>query len=160
MPTNRLAQLRALLLSSSLLLTVVVTGCSSKPPETKTLTPPRQAQPVREASLVACLDRFAGRYSAESELPSHPDARLKLTLVLERDWKSSLTTEYAGSLHPATVESGTWRCDNARAHVLLTSSNKGPVRIELTFERRDSQLVSTQFDRKLYGPAGLSLTRQ
>jgi hypothetical protein len=68
-------------------------------------------------------------------------------------------TQHAGSRHPTTVETGTWRCDGTQAHVLLTSSNKGPQRNEITFALQEGALVTTKYDRGRYAQ-GMRLTKE
>jgi len=134
-------------------------GCSWTPEEK-----PGQPAPPTEATippeLRACLDTYAGQYSAEGKMVSHPSAKQVVTLVLRRDWKCTLKTEYPGTTHITMTEAGTWRCDGNRASVVLTEANAQPERNELAFELRDGELVSTLSDAKRYGPEGLSLKRQ
>jgi hypothetical protein len=137
---------------------LVFCGCSWTPEEK-----PAQPVPPTEAAIPPelrdCLNTYAAQYSAEGKLASHPNAKRIVTLVLRRDWKATLTTDYQGSAHVPLTEAGTWRCDGGRASIVLTEANGQPERNELAFEIRDGELVATRFDAKRYGE-GLKLKRQ
>jgi len=139
--------------------TLLFCGGCSWTPEEKPAQPVPPTQATIPPELRACLDTYAGQYSAEGPLASHPSARRIVTLVLRRDWKCTLTTDYRGSAHVPMTEAGTWRCDGGHASVMLTEANAQPERNELAFELRDSELVATRFDAKRYGE-GLKLKRQ
>ena len=134
-------------------------GCSWTPEE-KPAQPVPPTQATIPPELRACLDTYAGQYAAEGKLASHPNARRIVTLVLRRDWKCTLTTDYQGSAHVPTTEAGTWRCDGGHASVVLTEANGQPERNELAFELREGELVSVRSDTKRYGSEGLKLKRQ
>lgn len=142
-----------------LLVVVALAGCS-RPSEAPSAPPQPTTTSLQDPQLRACLDTYAGRYASESPLPSHPRAIHRLTLRLESDWTCSLTTEFAGSRHAPTIETGTWRCDGNRAEVLLTGGNKGPEREEIRFQVRGGLLVATRFDRERFGEEGLTLRRE
>lgn len=133
-------------------------GCSWTPEE-KAAQPVPPTQATIPPELRACLDTYAGQYSAEGPLASHPKATRIVTLVLRRDWKATLTTGYQGTTHVPTVEAGTWRCDRDCVCVLLTEFNGQPQRNELHFELREGELVAKRFDAKRYGE-GLKLKRR
>lgn len=157
--------MRAVKLHVPTVLLVVVTcvllfcgGCKWTPEERPAQPlPPTQANIPPE--LRDCLNTYAGQYSAEGPLASHPKAKRIVTLVLRRDWKAMLTTDYQGSAHVPMTEAGTWRCDGGHASVVLTEANAQPERNELHFELRDGELVAMRFDATRYGE-GLKLKRR
>lgn len=132
-------------------------GCSRTPE--KTSTDSSASAPLPEEKFKACLDLYGGKYVADSSFASHPGAMRRQTLALGRDFRCTLTTEFPGSRHPSTIETGTWRCDRRHVEVLLTGGNKAPERNEIQFEWREGWLVSTDFDRGRYGAEGLRLRR-
>jgi hypothetical protein len=133
-------------------------GCKWTPEE----KPAQPIPPTRATippELRDCLEMYAGQYSAEGKLASHPNAKRIVTLWLRRDWKATLTTSYQGSPHIPMTEAGNWRCDKNVASVVLTEANGQPQRNELAFELREGELVAIRFDAKRYGE-GLKLKRQ
>jgi hypothetical protein len=139
-------------------LALAAAGCAQPANRPRAEVPPTTTA-LQSPTLKACLDTYAGSYASESPLASHPQAVERLELRLAPDWTATLTAAFAGSRHPPTVERGTWRCDGPRARVLLTESNKGPLRDEVFFELREGLLVSTRFNAQRYGAAGLKLRR-
>lgn len=133
------------------------TACSRAPEKTSADTSTPALLP--EEKFKACLDLYAGEYMSDSPFATHPKAVRRQTLALGRDFHCTLTTQFPGSRHPATVETGTWRCDRQHLEVLLTGGNKAPERNEIQFELRQGWLVSTDFDRGRYGAEGLRLRR-
>jgi hypothetical protein len=131
-----------------------------------TWTPAETAQPVPPvpasipAELHACLETYAGQWAVEGPMVSHPQARRTQTLALRRDWKATLTTEFPGSRHLPMVEAGAWRCDGARASVVLELANAQPERNLLTLERRGDDLVITRSTPARFAREGLKLRPQ
>ena len=141
-----------------LLAALVSVGCSG-PVEEPHPRPSSAPLALPEDRFKSCLEVYAGFYTAESPLGSHRNAVHRQTLRLERDWNSTLTTEFLNTRHKPVVESGTWRCDGNQAHVLLTMSNKGPERDEFAFQLQNGWLIATSYDQKLHGTQGIKLRK-
>ena len=146
------------LASVFLLAALVSAGCSSPVEQPR---PHSEAAPavIPEDRFKACLETYAGRYTAETPLESHRRAVRRQALRLSRDWNATLTTEFLHTRHKPIIETGTWRCDGTLAHVLLTSSSKGPERDEFAFQFQNGWLIATSYDRKRHGTQGIRLRK-
>jgi hypothetical protein len=91
-------------------------------------------------------------------LPAADAAQREMTLVLRADKSCTLTTEYAGKPNKF-VEKGTWSNNGPFVIVVLTDMNGKAEKNEITFEPKGDELVSTQWDKKLYGSDGLRLKK-
>jgi hypothetical protein len=102
-------------------------------------------------------DGLAGAYTQ-----TRPGARsiLRLTLVLDPDRTCVLTTEFLTGSQMPVIDRGTWTANQGSVTVRLLPSEARPEPTEVTFERRDGQLVATRWDRERWGSAGLKLERE
>lgn len=105
---------------------------------------------------VAPNSKLVGSYSGI--LPAADAAGRVVTLDLAIDGTATMTTQFIGKGDPI-VEVGTWAADGDSAHVSFTQNNGQPQDNRITWTLQGTNLVTTEYDKTLYGTAGLPLSR-
>lgn len=107
------------------------------------------------ATPPAPVSALVGTYSAQ--LPAADASGRVLLLSLSAENKAVLATQFIGKGAPI-LESGTWQPEGKGARVLLTDST-GKIADNFLFEAQGDKLAATQYDKSLWGDAGLTVTR-
>jgi hypothetical protein len=108
------------------------------------------------APMSARDDGLAGAYTQ-----TRPAVRWiqRLTLVLDPDQTCVLTTEFLTGNRMPVIDRGTWSSDHGTVRLQLAPTDTQPESREVSFERRNGQLVATRWDRERWGSADLKLAR-
>lgn len=153
---------------------VTATAESSNAAPTETAAPQGPATAVALAATeipvapVAPNSKLVGSYSGI--LPAADAIGRIVTLDLAIDGSATMTTQFIVSSVGAAnqgetrkgapiVESGTWIGEGDLARVIFTQSNGQPEDNRVTWKLQGTNLVTTEYDQKQYGTAGLPLAR-
>jgi hypothetical protein len=88
-----------------------------------------------------------------TNLPAADAAGRVITLTLGADQSASLTTDYMGK--GVVVQTGKWASAGQDVVVTLTKQGATVINQEITFQLQDRDLVTTKWDKALYGSVGL-----
>lgn len=117
-------------------------------------TPPEQTPlPVAPVPMDS---PFVGSYGGI--LPAADAIARVVTLDLGVDGSATMTTEYIGKGAPI-VENGTWTEANDLARVIFTVRDGKPQDNRITWQLKDNQLTTVEYDAAQYGSAGLPMNR-
>lgn len=110
-------------------------------------------------ALTGCGDSalIAGKYTGQSPAAASPERQI--TLELSDEHTARMVIDYSNGEPPINLE-GSWtelRADRAR--VRFVDSKSGEILDDLTFELRGNRLVAIAYAEKLWGTAGLTLTK-
>jgi hypothetical protein len=88
-----------------------------------------------------------------TNLPAADAAGRVITLTLGADQSASLTTDYMGK--GVVVQTGKWASAGQDVVVTLTKQGATVINQEITFQLQGKDLVTTKWDKALYGSVGL-----
>jgi hypothetical protein len=88
-----------------------------------------------------------------TNLPAADAAGRVITLTLVADQSASLTTDYMGK--GVVVQTGKWASAGQDVVVTLTKQGATVINQEITFQLQGKDLVTTKWDKALYGSVGL-----
>jgi hypothetical protein len=88
-----------------------------------------------------------------TNLPAAAAAGRVITLTLVADQSASLTTDYMGK--GVVVQTGKWASAGQDVVVTLTKQGATVINQEITFQLQGKDLVTTKWDKALYGSVGL-----
>jgi hypothetical protein len=88
-----------------------------------------------------------------TNLPAADAAGRVITLTLVADQSASLTTDYMGK--GVVVLTGKWASAGQDVVVTLTRQGATAINQEITFQLQGKDLVTTKWDKNLYGSVGL-----
>jgi hypothetical protein len=88
-----------------------------------------------------------------TNLPAADAAGRVITLTLGADQSASLTTDYMGK--GVVVQTGKWASTGQDVVVTLTKQGATVINQEITFQLQGKDLVTTKWDKALYGSVGL-----
>jgi hypothetical protein len=88
-----------------------------------------------------------------TNLPAADAAGRVITLTLGADQSAALTTDYMGK--GVVVQTGKWAGAGQDVVVTLTQQAGKAINQEITFQLQGKDLVTTKWDKTLYGSVGL-----
>jgi hypothetical protein len=88
-----------------------------------------------------------------TNLPAADAAGRVITLTLVADQSASLTTDYMGK--GVVAQTGKWSSAGQDVVVTLTKQGATVINQEITFQLQGKDLVTTKWDKALYGSVGL-----
>ena len=156
---------RLAVLGAAPLLMLAAAACGSGAPVAAPTVPPTAGdvtgQPPGAIATTATTEVTggqaavaAGTYTAA--LPAADAAARKIALTLAPDGTATLATAFVGK-GGAMTETGTWLQHEGMVNVALTHRDGTPTaaRTEFVFDLKNGNLVSSDWDRTLYGETGL-----